>query len=784
MKKCEGTCCTTGCCGSGLTGNCVSGSCCSSCRICSPNTTQSCTTPDGCAGTKRCDSTGCKWGDCVKNNPNCVCVSGQTRDCTTSDNCPGTQTCNNGQWGPCVKNNPNCPTTGCASGQTRDCTTSDNCPGTQTCTNGQWGPCEKKVRDCTTSDNCPGTQTCNNGQWGPCVKNDPNCPTTGCTSGQTQDCTTSDNCPGTKTCTNGQWGDCVKKDPTCGTACGKKGGKCCQYAGLDYAKQSGDCPSGYYCLTTGNCPPTKKCNNRTCDKNNACPLSPSTFTWPANSPCPSCSSSADCTGGECEVYTCKGDKCEPTKYKKASNESCPPNLCTSSSQCSSTKKCQIGNCSLIQVPDPNDPNKKQWVPICTITTIEIPQNQSCPTSYSYCSKNSDCSGGNNDGGDNDKYVCNTSTGACYLTSDRGSDLSSCEASCKFKCDTTNWQCKFDQNGSFDDKSSCEASCSLQTGLITLSADKNQIKVNECVKFTATGEGNINQNYGVYWTIAKADITVCNYHSGWENAGKLKDCQKITYNPNFLEDLGLKIKDFILNQILFKTQAVTLNATLSYCWSQEGKYEVYVEGKNTNNQKIQSNKITIEVEATPPTTTQPPPTTTQPTVYYECNYSKGECEVSSNTQGFTNSEDCESNCFKLPCTIIEFSINGKTNKDQNPLKVWVNTPLKGYFSVNNVCAQCVVTSDDTWGKPEEFYDITLGNTSFTKDFKISSAGNYSFELKCSSSRKYEDLLKCEPTAGQDCVVDNLSLKQVQAINLPFWREIIPVLPGFLRGLFRR
>ena len=229
------------------------------------------------------------------------------------------------------------------------------------------------------------------------------------------------------------------------------------------------------------------------------------------------------------------------------------------------------------------------------------------------------------------------------------------------------------------------------------------------------------------------------------------------------------------------QKYSCNSLTGQCYADNnGQYTSLAVCKDNCRQIPPSTTTTTKPSPTTSSTT----TTTKPTKYYECDYSTGKCNESLTNQGFPTLKDCQDNCHKMPCSIIEFSINGKTNKDQNPLKVWVNTPLKGYFSVNNVCTQCVVKSNDTWGKPQEYYDITLGNTNFTKDFKISSAGNYSFELKCSSSRKDENLLDCDPTADEDCVVDSLSLQQVQAINLPFWHEIIPVLPGFLRGLFRR
>jgi len=157
-------------------------------------------------------------------------------------------------------------------------------------------------------------------------------------------------------------------------------------------------------------------------------------------------------------------------------------------------------------------------------------------------------------------------------------------------------------------------------------------------------------------------------------------------------------------------------------------------------------------------------------------------VKSSTGSYTSLSSCTNKC-KEPsttptsppptsppptCQILEFSINGKTNEDQNPLIVWVNALLKGYFSVNDVCISCEVTSNDNWNKT---YDpLPLGGN-VTEQFKINTAGIYSYTLECVG------------TDPEDIVTDTLSLQTVKAINLPWWREIIPNLGGFLRGMIR-
>jgi len=101
-----------------------------------------------------------------------------------------------------------------------------------------------------------------------------------------------------------------------------------------------------------------------------------------------------------------------------------------------------------------------------------------------------------------------------------------------------------------------------------------------------------------------------------------------------------------------------------------------------------------------------------------------------------------------------------------LIVWVKASLKGYFSVNDTCKICTVSSNDIWGNPLKTYSITTLDSDFTETFKIETAGTYAYTLKCIG------------TDPEDIDTDALT---VQAVNLPWWREIIPYLGGFLRGL---
>jgi hypothetical protein len=109
-----------------------------------------------------------------------------------------------------------------------------------------------------------------------------------------------------------------------------------------------------------------------------------------------------------------------------------------------------------------------------------------------------------------------------------------------------------------------------------------------------------------------------------------------------------------------------------------------------------------------------------------------------------------------------------NNDQDPLLVFVNTRLNGYFSVNDSCTKCTITSNDTWGNPPKTYSISTSQSKYPELFKITTPGTYSFTLTCT---------------GKNGETDTANLT-VKAINLPIWREIIPNLGAFLKGLIKR
>jgi len=159
-----------------------------------------------------------------------------------------------------------------------------------------------------------------------------------------------------------------------------------------------------------------------------------------------------------------------------------------------------------------------------------------------------------------------------------------------------------------------------------------------------------------------------------------------------------------------------------------------------------------------------PTTTTTLTRYACNQENGTCY--SNPNGpYSSIASCENNCFRKPCTIDIFTIN---DKDTSPIRVWVTQLNQGHWSASDYCDNCNISCspypDCLWQKD----NIGTGGPGAIYQFKLKEYGSYTYTLTCFNSfgdRPSETL-------------------QVNAVNLPWWREIVPVLPGSLWGIIKK
>ncbi len=169
-----------------------------------------------------------------------------------------------------------------------------------------------------------------------------------------------------------------------------------------------------------------------------------------------------------------------------------------------------------------------------------------------------------------------------------------------------------------------------------------------------------------------------------------------------------------------------------------------------------------------------------------------------SQGYTlctNNQDCRN--ASLPPTENGDSENGENgnggyyvptcsiNKFELPNHVWTGVDYEAKWSTNSDCKWGEITcklGDKDCGNNETLSgNVTVGSINHEKSFHIKTPGVYTYQLKACYDKNNEDT--CD--TWEDTLGTGLDYIEVQAVNLPWWQEIIPVLPdklqGFLRGL---
>jgi len=149
---------------------------------------------------------------------------------------------------------------------------------------------------------------------------------------------------------------------------------------------------------------------------------------------------------------------------------------------------------------------------------------------------------------------------------------------------------------------------------------------------------------------------------------------------------------------------------------------------------------------------PPP----PPPKYSCNQSTWTCYQNSSGP-YSSLSSCQSACVEPPCMINYFEF---------PKRAWVGYSITGRWSASDWCVDCDVTCTPY---PECVWKQDNIGTGFDEhEFTLEQSGDYIYTLTC-----YKQ-------GGRDQKQVTVSL---EALNLPWWREIIPVLPGFLRGIWK-
>jgi len=176
-------------------------------------------------------------------------------------------------------------------------------------------------------------------------------------------------------------------------------------------------------------------------------------------------------------------------------------------------------------------------------------------------------------------------------------------------------------------------------------------------------------------------------------------------------------------------------------------------------------------------------------YYSCNTSTWTCSENSNGS-YSSLTTCNNNCNPPSNgTTTTTSSNGTTtttgaattttisspesqpcmiNYFELPLKAWVGYSITGRWSASDWCDDCDV---DCTPYPECVWkQDSIG---------IGDIGSNEYELTLEQSGTYNYTLTCYGPGGIDERTEPVTVK---AFNLPWWQEIIPVLQGFLRGIW--
>jgi hypothetical protein len=548
----------------------------------------------------------------------------------------------------------------------------------------------------------------------------------------------------------GQWDSCVKNDPCCGVSCTPPAkcsqGQCvtvctkCETTACNaYSPNKGNCASGYqwYCECSdynsslggylkceGKCEAMPSGNIRCVE--NRCQKSPDT-SYPVCDP----------NGG----YT-DGSKCGCTDYDKGSlYEACGDCGCKQNLSCCSkldgTKVC-LSSCAGQLICTPNSTQN------CTINV----NGQDCAGTQTCKSDGSgwgECKPINQTCGwktctwkvcDENGVSCNVSKSATVKYNE------SCPTGCTSDDDCPNENCTWKTcenndctkpNTGIYPKGQCPKGCTITKDCETT----HTCTWTECDTTTHTCSVTKTEDF----PITQSCPTGCTNDSQcphthtctWKECDTTKQTCSIT-----------KTEDYPLGQscptgCTFDSEC---RSSINYsCNTYTGQCYQDANGAYTSLSSCQKN-----CSITPP----PPP----PSTKWLCDIRTWTC--SQSTSGYDTEEACKASCFP-PCVIDRFTLNGKTNSP-TPLIFWVGQKVHGEFITSN-CDTCKVTSpNDVWSPPSS------NSVWFTFKEPIQPTGT--FTLNCSNSHN----------SDSETIV-------VQVRYLPRWREIIPNLGGFLKGLFR-
>jgi len=192
--------------------------------------------------------------------------------------------------------------------------------------------------------------------------------------------------------------------------------------------------------------------------------------------------------------------------------------------------------------------------------------------------------------------------------------------------------------------------------------------------------------------------------------------------------------------------------------------------------------------------------------YRCDASTGQC-VESSTGSYTSLNTCQDNCSastsRYTCTGNQQckqdpsgeypSLSScqsrcfkecEINKFQIPDHVWIGYDVKSEWSTNEDCTwaeiSCKLKDGSDCGNREDLSGEVSVGLGQDKTFQIFQPGIYQYQLKACLDKNNESTCKI----WKDSLGTNINYIEVQAVNLPWWQEIIPVLPEQLQGFIQQ
>ena len=596
----------------------------------------------------------------------------------------------------------------------------------------------------------------------------------------------------------------------------------CGYIDASRSCPSNQCTSNSQCATTQtttSTSATKRCCFNRCSTVdakcvNVCAYIPVSDTCPSNR----CTSDSQCTSSStkyCCTYACRSDGicAQRCGYIDAS-QTCPSSSCRRDSDCSGTKQCCAMRCA------PNG--------TCVETCGTFSASSSCPTDS--CRRDADCQ--------TQEYTCMYCC-AASKTCEPYTSYSPCGPECErnYECEQsavenyTYLKCSGQKcvetesnyavpslcRSDMDCAGSYHKECTkvpyryvsydaygnriIETG-ITYSCNQLYYPgTNECttdISCCPGGNcgGNVTKTY--YCNVCSNGSCVKKSYSSpcSSKCQNDSDCSEVTTFDFSLNNPGNIVVIKPSSRAIEGSNVINVSldngTTKSVSFSQSGLPSTGVKAQSLSSCSSipcsRTNTLTIEASAPsgihPITITATGGGITREAKYNLIIQEEGSKDIYGCTDPAADNYNPDATIYDGSCIYddepLESFEDCIINKFELPKRAWVDIETTASWSTNNCdTAEINCISDDCIEGVENLSGSVSVGINQSKNFTIKAPGTYRYELEAcgpNNCRTYEDVLGT-----------GLEYIEIEALHLPWWEEIIPILPdnlqGFLRGIFR-